>query len=241
MKEIKSIDENKKSSVIFLSGVGLTTFCVSFMIGASSTPVVAIVVPTVFGLVTSSIGLLQNHLPKGEVNTHGEPDSSDGLGTKQRRVGSLLITFSVFYLLGLGTGIGARIGEWHRIFSRNTQISTFAKRTFPWEGTTTEQPKSVANTLNWICFQEKLIAMGYTLEQVKMLYSKSEDKNISSLNSSFYSNCFGVSSNMGQESSPFVGQAKPMSPFILLKPANKGDIDEGDIDYLLRYKGDIDD
>jgi hypothetical protein len=183
------------SNSIFLSGLGSTSLCIGFMIGASSTPVVAVIVPVLFGLVTTSIGLFQNHDLKISSNESEASTLADGLAAKQKQAGLLLIVFSMFYMIGLGAGIGARVGEWHRIFTKSVKIDASSKRMFPWEGNIKEQPKSIENTLNWICLQEKLIEMGYTHEQVKNLYMTVLARDISVTNDALYSSCFGTPSS----------------------------------------------
>lgn len=183
------------SNLIFLSGLGSTSLCIGFMIGASSTPVVAVIVPVLFGLVTTSIGLFQNHDLKISSNESEVSKLVDGLASKQKQAGLILIVFSMSYMIGLGSGIGARVGEWHRIFIKSTKIDASPKRLFPWEGNIKEQPKSIENTLNWICLQEKLIKMGYTHEQVKKLYMTSLSRDLSTTNDALYSSCFGTSSS----------------------------------------------
>jgi hypothetical protein len=201
MKELNVVPKRSNLNIVFLSGIGLIAFCIGFMIGVSSSPVLAVIFPSIFGLATTSIGLIQR---KESKDTSIENIESQNTDFNQKQIGLLLIIFSISYFLGLFMGVGTRIGEWHQVFYKAE------KKEFPWSNSKIKQPTTLANTLNWICLQEKLIEGGYKSEQIRKLYIDSQDTNFLPVSPSFYSNCFGSSSDIKKDSSE--PQLKSITP-----------------------------
>jgi hypothetical protein len=208
MKEINNIAKKNNSNIIFLSGIGLTASCIGFMIGVSSSPVVATIVPSIFALATAFIGLIQ----KKESQSESIQDIKfQDIEFNQKQVGLLLFVFSIAYFLGIILGIGTRIGEWHQVFYKPES------KEFPWNNSKKKQPTNIANTLSWICLQERLLEKGYKSDQIRKLYDDSHDTNFLPMNPIFYSNCFALPSDTKKETS--MSQTKPIvSPKIVPEP-----------------------
>lgn len=223
--------KQRKESVKFLTGVGITAFCIGFMIGASSTPIVAVIVPTIFGLVTGSLGLLQEK--KASEMTEFDKYNSFESTTKKDEIGQFLILFSLSYMAGLGMGIAARVGEWQRVFlSKGNGVDMVENptKTFPWEGlyepgNMEKIGSNFADALNWICLQEKLLEIGYTPEQIKSLQQmplRLDAYDMYPGGNPFYMYCFGSSAASEPNTSPSPSSseapAPPIAPLLPYPP-----------------------
>lgn len=142
-------------------GVSSTAVALGYMVGASVSPVVASVIPAVFGLVLVAFGVLKDHGLRVGVEDKGttavEPEKAN-LASRAgiRPLGIMLTVFAISYLGAaiLGTEIRAR--------------ASVAEQQFPW--TEKNRPTKRKTVLEWLVVQERLVAYGYTPDQVRQVY-----------------------------------------------------------------------
>lgn len=147
-------------------GASSTAIALGYMVGASNSPVVASVVPAGFALVVAALGLLQG---RGHRTASGDHEGNISqpeipkLGSASG-IRPLGITLTVFALTYLGATI---VG---------TQIRTLTLATdsapFPW--TQKNRPTKTQTALEWLVVQKRLVAYGYTVDQVRQVYELSQ-------------------------------------------------------------------
>ncbi|MDD1780954.1 hypothetical protein LRP49_07030 [Enterovibrio sp. ZSDZ35] len=158
-----------KNSIPLIIGLSITGLSVGYMVGGSATPVVSIVIPLIFGLVVTGFGLLQPYkalkdLPEGiagnqELAATLIDKMEQNAASVKRTLGTTLIFFSLFYLIGTLVGTTARTQQW---------FAPPKEPTFPWK---TEAPKNIKVALDWITLQSSLKSLGYSDEQIEQLYT----------------------------------------------------------------------
>jgi hypothetical protein len=179
-------------------GVGSIALVVGYMVGASSTPIVSVAVPAVFGLVITAVGFLRSTGIEEKISAlkktldraaiasnsanEAEKVSSDPstqidsllasvrqeLSVTPERLGKVLVFFTVFYIVGLSFGTYARIAQ---IFSPPTP------RHLPWADVANiRRPPTAEDAIDWIGVQEQLLALGYSQAQVSELYAIQVDE-----------------------------------------------------------------
>lgn len=160
MKTIKDI-------YLLLIGLACLAITIGFIAGASESPVVSVVIPAIFGLGVTAIGLIAPSENKKENQTIEEdkPKSRNAdLLIKGRLIGVVLIIFSFCYVGGLLLGANVRI---YRPFQQSRQL--------PWANEN-DAPIRKKDAILWIAVQEKLLSMGYTQTRVKEFYSQNLGK-----------------------------------------------------------------
>ncbi|HJN46729.1 MAG: hypothetical protein CL477_18890 [Acidobacteria bacterium] len=157
-----------------LVGLGLVAASISYMVGASHTPVMNVAVPVVFGLVVMTFGLLQRQGQRSELQARLTPDESargqmppetvtmltalaEELRAAPRRVGVALIVCSLCYMAAaIGGSVVSRPGQ-------------SGPRPFPWPAG--DPPQNATTALEWISLQEGLLSLGFSGEQVLQVYA----------------------------------------------------------------------
>jgi len=159
--------------VILTTGVAFVAGTLGYMVGGSATSVVAVAVPVVFGLVVSSIGLMQASQPSKEIldliKTAG--DKADTIQevidyrarTKfaPKRIGITLIVFSIAYF-AFGT-LGAYVRINHLLGKRAPAHA------YPWVKSETKPP-TVSAALEWVELQSRLLELGYEESRILEIY-----------------------------------------------------------------------
>jgi len=143
------------------------------MVGGSATPVVAIAVPAVFGLVVTAVGMMHT-APSRElveaIKALGEksdtvPEIVD-FRARQRhapaRIGLALMAFSLAYLGGATLGASVRINHY--------LVTTTPASAFPWTSTDLKPP-TLDLALQWIALQSRLHELGYDENKIRELYA----------------------------------------------------------------------
>ena len=169
-------------------GIGSIALVVGYMVGASSTPVVSVAAPAVFGLVITAVGLLgggsadkkldalKELLTRAKTTTGEAPEGvsleqvgatlasvRQELSLQAARLGKMLVVFALFYVLGLSFGTYARVTNLY---------APHVSRRLPWDGADAAgRPPTPADAIDWINLQEQLLALGYTQEQIADIYS----------------------------------------------------------------------
>jgi len=163
------------NSFVLFVGIAAIAFVTGFMIGASNTPVGSIVIPSIFGLILTTVGFLQNPaLSEIEKATLEEirkesrlknvlNDFNDTISKKASHIGIVLIIFSIFYLSGIVVGAQARIRNW-MIPQKPISI-----KELPWKNSQIK-PSSIPVALDWVLLQERLLALGYNYSQIQEIY-----------------------------------------------------------------------
>ncbi len=162
------------------TGLGLSLFSATLglLVGASQTPVAGVLVTALFGVVVATIGLFDNRKiatkldalrPElSRLSISGERFDEEKIASvlgqslvpDSARVGKLLFFFSAFFLLGMVGGALLRVNAWPTPKS--------AAIRFPWSPQTA--PTMPYNALDWLVIQDSLLKMGYSEEQVRLLY-----------------------------------------------------------------------
>lgn len=162
-----------KSDSILALGVASVGATLGYMVGGSASPVVGVAVPAIFGLVVASLGLLQANQPSKEflefLKTHGESANSLPEVAEYRsrvrmapaRLGVLLMVFSAAYLVAATIGAKVRIGK--------LLVPSIPAAAFPWDANTTK-PATIAEALQWLALQSRLIELGYNDDRIRELY-----------------------------------------------------------------------
>lgn len=158
---------------ILLMGIACVGAALGYMVGGSASPVVAVAVPAIFGLVVTALSLMQGAKPSSEIfdlikalgkRADAVPEVID-FRNKARsapaRLGFSLIIFSVSFIFFATFGADARIN--------NTLVSKPAAPTFPWAQSVTKPPNIIA-ALEWLALQGRLNELGYDDTRIKELY-----------------------------------------------------------------------
>ena len=147
-------------------GLSFTAVALGYMVGASNSPVVGSVIPGVFGLVVVAIGVFKDLGHRTDVEDRNsapkERDGSTPLSFDSiRSLGIMLTVFAISYFGAaiLGTEVRAL-------------TSRPASTQFPW--TEKNRPTKTTTALEWLVVQKRLVAYGYTLDQVRQLYEWSQ-------------------------------------------------------------------
>lgn len=173
------IDPKKKERFVLFLGLGFVSACLGYITGASATPVVGVIIPAIFGLVTLAFAVISSNELKSQIALLAEqlniseteqPSLSKLLSTldyergKKTFLGIAMVVFSFFYVLGSVVGGVARTHEWFA--PRPVQKVNF----LPWEDDDIKEPETLSDAVDWIELQESLKALGYNSTQIKSLY-----------------------------------------------------------------------
>lgn len=155
-------------------GVASVGAVLGLMVGASATPVVSVAVPTLFALAAAAIGLVQTSQINKEVaetikalgdRTKRSPELVTlraQLRAAPRRLGLILVSFSLAYLLSIVVGAMARTNNWLVIDTKPPPL--------PWkEGG--KAPPDLESALEWIVVQHQLKSLGYDDDSVARIYA----------------------------------------------------------------------
>ena len=145
-----------KDSVWLGVGVACTAAAIGYMVGASNSPVVGSVVPAAFGLLTIAFAVPRRVAPS-EKPDGATPEALAALGP--RSVGILLTVFATAYLGSALTGSAVRTWPARPIHTP-----------FPWTNSTA--PADHIGAIQWLVVQKRLLAYGYTPDQIQELYTK---------------------------------------------------------------------
>lgn len=149
----------------FHTGICGLALLLGFLVGASSSPVAGVAITASFGLLAGMFAFFQKaaleKALKARANLsdqlqHLAPRIKAGLNA----LGRTLFIFAVAFAIGIGLGVYARLGQ--------PFATRAAPRDFPWQGL--QEPASGQAAVDWIIVQERLVAMGYSTEQVRDLY-----------------------------------------------------------------------
>lgn len=176
------MNSNNKNLIWFLIGISSLSILLGFLTGASSSPVAGVVITSAFGLVAAVFGLyhkisiekklelinLSNQRDNAQDQSETEYESANrnyeniepSFYVSLNKVGQLLAVFSVMFLVGLSCGISIRIGDWLAPSIKIKQL--------PWVGS--NEPTQTESAIDWVIVQEKLLRLGYSEEQVKIIY-----------------------------------------------------------------------
>lgn len=158
---------------ILYAGVFALAITLGYMVAASGTPVGAITIPAVFGLVVTALGLLQRPNSEVPADTHCTPKVANGLPldsstttaiaqTVPMRFGFMLLSFSLGFCLGLVIGAKARLELWLSPHPESMQL-TWLRHNLP-------EPPSGEAAFYWLYVQNILQERGISDDQVKALY-----------------------------------------------------------------------
>lgn len=157
-------------------GAGLLSlaFVLGFVVAASGTPVGAVTVPAVFGLVAAAFALVPSPWLSKAPSEPPQADGKSQVGDKaarllaraqdstQRHAGVILLCFSVGFMGGIAVGARARIGEWFRA-EPAPFVTTWQRQKLP-------SPPNADAAIYWIYLQGVLQARGLDDEQIKAMY-----------------------------------------------------------------------
>jgi len=145
-----------------------------YMVGASNSPVVASVVPAAFSFFLVALGVTKIELPKDRDSKTPEPEKHVPiLAIGVRAVGIMLTVFAFAYLGAVILGSRVRISGWG-----NEQVS------LPW--TEVNQPKQTKTALEWLVLQKRLMAYGYSPDQIRQVYALSQKISAEQKDSGFF-------------------------------------------------------
>jgi hypothetical protein len=164
-----------RQSIWAILGIASIAVVLGYMVGASSTPVVGVVIPIIFGLAVTALGFFSSSSIERKLKEVRElikennsleiPQSlshfSSDLKKMPNQLGKLLLIFTLFYAFGLMTGTKARINEW---------FIPVRERQLPWTASG-RVPPTAADAVDWIALQEELIHLGYSRGHIDHLYS----------------------------------------------------------------------
>ena len=122
-----------------------------YMVGASSSPVASVIIPSIFGMLLITIGIITSTNKK-----------LFDFNLVSKQLGITLVLFSFFYIIGTILGANAR-------HSNIMILSTQKTKVLPWNNLS--EPKDIRVALDWIGVQEKLLELGYSNKQIQYLYS----------------------------------------------------------------------
>jgi hypothetical protein len=146
-------------------GVSTTAVALGYMVGASSSPVVASIVPSVFGLLVVAFGVLKikgNSSPEHTAAAAPEPGKARFASSREtRNLGIMLTIFAISYLGAAVFGVKIR-----------TSPGTEKAVQFPW--TDKNRPTKISTALEWLVVQKRLAAYGYSPDQIRQIYELSK-------------------------------------------------------------------
>lgn len=170
---------NSKENFALFFGLGLVSACLGYLTGASATPVVGVIIPAIFGLVTLGFATLAQKDTKFKISSLLEKTNvsesntllvEDLLKTVEDSKSTRLflgVAMSIFAILYTsGTVIGS-ISRNHAWFAPRPSLDP---KSLPWEATASEKPATLSDAISWIELQERLKVLGYTQEQLDVLY-----------------------------------------------------------------------
>lgn len=161
-----------KDNVLLLLGIGCVGIMLGYMVGGSSSPVISIAVPTIFGLVITALGLMKAPQPSKNLlkflRSYGAdassiPEIKDFRNRNQlapNLIGLTLIIFSCTFFIAAYYGSESRI-------KNHSELD--AALEFPWSDNTTK-PLTINSALGWIALQQRLYEIGYDHARIKELY-----------------------------------------------------------------------
>jgi len=204
-----------KENFLLIIGLSITGFTVGYMVGGSSTPVVGIAIPLLFGLIITSFGMFQpykhiKHLHSDITNNIDEiiSKTKKELSEVKRIIGFTLIFFSSFYL------VGTFIGSYTRI---NSIFKVTNSPAFPWSKD--NKPKEMKEALAWIKLQNILTKLGYSKSKIEDLYKIENNKLILEINKTELSNPKETGYYNTQENKGLLDKRKTPTSYI-----NSGDM-----------------
>jgi hypothetical protein len=132
--------------------IGIITFALvlGLLVGASNSPLVGVVISSIFGVGVAVLGLFSK---KGD-----DGIKSNTFGLDMAAVGKFLTTFSIFLL------IGAFLGILYRDADPESKGNDFV-----WNKD--QPPSSTYEALDWISVTELLQKKGFTMQQIHTLYT----------------------------------------------------------------------
>jgi hypothetical protein len=143
--------------------IGLSSMAITlgYMVGASNSPVVGTAITALFGLGVAAVGIVKDKrsaATEEQANTVPVQRSSNWM----RSTGIMLTIFALTFLV-------ATVG--------GTFVRTVATRPsvtpLPWNGSA--PPASARGALEWLVIQRRLLAYGYTIDQVQNFYKLAKD------------------------------------------------------------------
>jgi hypothetical protein len=161
------------NQLVLSLGVASIGATIGYMVGGSSSPVVSVAIPAIFGLVVTGIGLMQVATPNKDllefIKAHGsDAETVPEIKTYRTeskkapgRIGLTLIVFSVAYLAAATLGAKVRIDNW--------LVTHHSAPAFPWASKETKPP-TIEGALEWIALQHRLRDLGYAEKNILELY-----------------------------------------------------------------------
>lgn len=162
-----------QGQVILVFGIAFVGAAIGYMVGGSASPVVSVVIPVIFGLVATAIGLMQASKPNKEVfellKIYGDKadsipevmDHRNRVRTAPRRIGVSLVVFSVTFIAAATFGAKVRIDK--------LLVSKVHAPQYPWSSNQVKPP-NISAALDWIALQRRLLDLGYGESQIATLY-----------------------------------------------------------------------
>ena len=136
----------------FYGGIAATAVVLGYLVGASNSPVAGSAITAIFGLGVAAVGLLK------ERSSPAEPGPAATLSSNALRPAGIMLTiFSLTYLAAI---LGSSV--------LRARLSQPAKVPVPWSANAI--PSTPQSALEWLVVQRRLMAYGYTPEQVRKLY-----------------------------------------------------------------------
>ena len=134
------------------TGITATAVSLGYLVGASNSPVAGSAITAIFGLGIAAIGVFK------ERNSQVEPGTAAVLSSGALRSAGIMLTiFSLTYLAAI---LGSSIVR--------ARVSQPVKVPVPWSAHAT--PSTPQSALQWLVVQRRLMAYGYTPEQIQKLY-----------------------------------------------------------------------
>jgi hypothetical protein len=149
----------------FAAGLAVFALGMGALMGVSSSPVVGVTITAAFGLVVAAFGAAQPKAKDEDKPSAPIPPISLAL------FGKTLVGFTLCLVLGTAAGAALRLSDWPA--SRTQHPS------FPWG--VGQPPASDREALDWVIVGEQLHRLGFSDDQVNVIYKLNHANASSSL------------------------------------------------------------